>query len=279
MSDRLEKLISDIVNDYRKLVRTKHPMLASAWPIATGYNVKAGGIGRDIAIVYKHSGTTGMVTTETLGGDLAQVVGEHGINDRNREVIRRKLTRHFGLNDRDGVVLLTLVQTSPTEGHLDPTEELSKLLKQHEMTMGVSPSRVFLSHKGANKPLVRDFDATLKQLGFDTWLDEDAMTAGTNLNRGILQGIEDSCAVVFFITPQFVDESYLATEIDYAVEQKRKKGDRFAIITLAFEENGKVGVVPPLLTPFVYKTPASQLSALREIVRALPLALGNVHWR
>ena len=40
-------------------------------------------------------------------------------------------------------------------------------------------NRVFLSHRGKDKELVRKFKRILELLGFDPWLDEDAMPAGT----------------------------------------------------------------------------------------------------
>src|SRR5262249_23753400 len=138
---------------------------------------------------------------------------------------------------------------------------------------------IFLSHKGADKPLVRDYWQLLKNMGFDPWLDEDAMVAGTELERGILQGFEKSCAAVFFITPNFRDEGYLATEVDYAIEQKRKKGDRFQIIAIVFSEKKQKGNVPPLLKRFVWKEPSSYLEGLGEVLRALPIVLGPPEWR
>jgi hypothetical protein len=131
-----------------------------------------------------------------------------------------------------------------------------------------------------NKPEVREYSSSLEALGFRPWLDEDAMTAGTPLERGLRQGFKDSCAVIFFITPSFQDENYLATEIDYAVEEKRAKGDRFAIITLLLrDEEGRVGQVPELLKRFVWKEPKSQLEALREVLKALPVKAGPVQWK
>ena len=46
------------------------------------------------------------------------------------------------------------------------------------------------------------------------------MPAGSALDRAILEGMEESCGVVFFITPSFVDEGYLESEINYAVREK-----------------------------------------------------------
>lgn len=150
-----------------------------------------------------------------------------------------------------------------------------------EVNMEASEAtKVFLSHKGVDKDEVKDYMQTLLVLGYEPWLDEDAMPAGTPLERGLLRGMQDSCGVVFFITPSFKDEGYLETEIDYAVEEKRKKGDKFAIITLQFmDDRGEVGEIPDLLKRYVWKTPKTPLEALREVLRALPVISGSIQWR
>jgi len=150
-----------------------------------------------------------------------------------------------------------------------------------EIDMTISDSKkVFLSHKGVDKEIVYDFKKTLEVLGYAPWLDEDAMPAGTPLERGLLKGMQDSCGVVFFITPSFKDEGYLETEVNYAVQERRNKGDRFSIVALQFVgENGAVGAIPELLKTYVWKKPKTSLEALREIVRALPVAPGNIEWR
>ena len=140
--------------------------------------------------------------------------------------------------------------------------------------------KVFLCHKGSNKETVVDYGKTLKELGYEPWIDDDAMPAGTLRERGLLEGMQASCAAVFFITPSFKDENYLATEIDYAMEEKRRKGDKFAIIPLRLESAGyDTPHMPDLLNRFIWKAPRTQLEAIREIVRALPIAPRNVEWR
>jgi len=138
------------------------------------------------------------------------------------------------------------------------------------------PKKIFLSHKGVDKPKVRNYFETLKLLGFDPWFDEDVLTAGTNLQRGILKGMKESCAVVFFVTPSYVDDKYLATEIDYATEEKLQRGDDFAVVTIVFEHGGQKGKVPDLLRRYVWKEPADDLEGLRVILRALPVKVGPV---
>ena len=105
------------------------------------------------------------------------------------------------------------------------------------------------------------------------------MHAGVELERAIAQGFRDSCAAVFFVTPNYVDEQYLATEVNYAIAEKRRKGTKFAIITLVYEGDGKKGQVPDLLAPYVWKEPRNDLEAIRELIRALPVKVGDVYWR
>lgn len=141
------------------------------------------------------------------------------------------------------------------------------------------PKEIFLSHKTVDKPLVREVAATLTAIGFSPWLDEDKMKAGTNLERGLRQGFKDSCAAVFFVTPNFTDENYLASEVDYAIAEKRNKGDRFSIITLLLEgEDGSHGEVPILLQPYVYKR-AKEVEVIRHIVEALPIRMVAPQWK
>ncbi|MFH1717598.1 MAG: toll/interleukin-1 receptor domain-containing protein [Planctomycetota bacterium] len=150
-----------------------------------------------------------------------------------------------------------------------------------EVDMTINDAKkVFLSHRGVDKEQVIDFKKTLELLGYNPWVDEDAMPAGTLLERGLLQGMQESCGVVFFITPSFKDEGYLETEINYAIQEKRKKGNKFAIITLQFvDDGGNVGAIPELLKTYVWKKPRTLLEALREIVRGLPMVTGIVDWR
>lgn len=131
------------------------------------------------------------------------------------------------------------------------------------------PKRIFLSHKSDNKDLVREFKKTLEAVGLDPWLDEDEMPPGTPLHRGIREGFKNSCAAVFFITPEFVDEKVIANEINYAMGEKTNKGEKFSIISLVFESDNKKGIVPELLKQYVWCEPKNHLAAFREIIRAL----------
>ncbi len=136
--------------------------------------------------------------------------------------------------------------------------------------------KIFLSHKSVDKPLVYRYYYALMEAGFSPWLDEPNMAAGVSLEREIFRGFEESCAAVFFITDNFRDEKYLAAEVDYAVMQKRKKNNKFAIITLRYSN---AAPVPDLLTPYIYKDVDNDLQGYYELLRALPLEFGPVRWK
>ncbi|MEM9953629.1 MAG: toll/interleukin-1 receptor domain-containing protein [Chloroflexota bacterium] len=116
----------------------------------------------------------------------------------------------------------------------------------------------------------------LKGIGLDPWLDNPEMPAGTNPDRSIKQGFRDSCAVVFFITENFVDERFIADEINNAKIEKRNKGNQFVIITLRFSPNVKV---PDLLENYTHKLISNDLEGFYEIMRALPIEMGRPLWK
>jgi hypothetical protein len=136
--------------------------------------------------------------------------------------------------------------------------------------------KIFLSHKSNNKDIVRRYNTALKSVGFDPWFDEAAMDAGANLERELIRGFNESCAVVFFMTEHFKDEKYLATEIDYAVQQKMKKEKKFSIITLRYPGANEV---PDLLQRFIWRDIENDLVGFHEIIKALPIELGPVRWK
>lgn len=193
----------------------------------------------------------------------------------------------FGKRKRDeGVELFRSVVLRPFTTEL--SNRLSKaanIVTPEERALQAVPlsripsateTRIFLSHKSIDKPIVMRYYSALKTLGFEPWLDEPDMPAGTNLERGIFDGFEKSCAAVFFITENFKDEKYLASEVDYAIMQKRKKEKKFAIITLRYPN---ALPVPGLLTPYIFKDVENDLDGFHQLVRALPIELGQTRWK
>ena len=146
---------------------------------------------------------------------------------------------------------------------------LSRIPKDNEV-------KIFLSHKSVDKPLVKNYYNALKEIGYSPWLDEADMPAGSNLERELLRGFQESCAAIFFITRNYKDENYLATEVDYAVSEKRRKGNKFSIITLRYPNSL---AVPELLQTYIYKDVKNDLDGFYHICRALPIELGPIRWK
>lgn len=141
--------------------------------------------------------------------------------------------------------------------------------------MATTRTKIFLCHSSADKELVREYKQTLEALGLEPWLDEDAMAAGVSLGEAIRKGVSESCAAVFFVSDDFEVSDYIAAEIDHAIEQKAEHDDQFALVTLFLGEEGAADKVPKKLRNYLWKEPKSQLEALREILRGLPLQLGS----
>lgn len=136
-------------------------------------------------------------------------------------------------------------------------------------------TRIFLSHKTADKPLVTPYYDVLKELGLSPWLDSHDMRPGDVLHRGISDGFDHACAVVFFITKNFRDERWLAHEINRAVHRKIDRENRFAIITLVFDG----AEVPRPLQDYIYHSVNNEVEAVRQILRGLPIEVGPPRWR
>ena len=66
------------------------------------------------------------------------------------------------------------------------------------------------------------------------------------------------------------------SEVDYAIMQKRAKGNKFAIVTLRYTD---ASPVPGLLMPYIYKDIANDLDGFHALLRALPIELGPSRWK
>jgi len=152
----------------------------------------------------------------------------------------------------------------------DITDTLSETLRRFEPA---SLCDIFLSHKSIDKELVIRIKNVLDASGFAPWIDEERMTAGTALDRAILDGMKGSCAAVFFITRNFADNRFLAQEVDYAVQVQRDRPSSFVIIPILYG-GAPDSVVPDLLRRFVIKTAETEIDVLLHILKALPIRLG-----
>ena len=60
------------------------------------------------------------------------------------------------------------------------------------------------------------------------------------------------------------------------MREKRKKGNKFAIITLRYANSA---TIPGLYRRYIYRDVSNDLEGFRELVRALPVEPGLVRWK
>ncbi len=152
-----QKSIQDQVIDfYRGKIEAKHKELIGAWPILSGCNSNTGSYKNWVIIIYTHTGVAHVKMHGGFGELTPVLVGVGEITVQNKESVRKRLEKHFRVGPHDGIVFLENKTTS-----FEIHDDIDALLKKHEYAMGVVPMRIFLSHKGADKPLVREYKATL----------------------------------------------------------------------------------------------------------------------
>lgn len=133
----------------------------------------------------------------------------------------------------------------------------------------VENSRIFLSHKGANKPLIERVDAALRLIGLRTWFDRDDLAAGDTLMRGVDNAFAQCSAAVFFISGEYVDAGVIGKEIDRALHEAATRDGGFRIIPLVLAQHGgSDDRVPDPLKTLVWKT-VSDIDLVPTILRSL----------
>lgn len=132
-------------------------------------------------------------------------------------------------------------------------------------------SKIFLSHKGIDKPLVEEIDRALRLLNLKTWFDRDDLNAGDTLVRGVDQAFAKCSAAVFFISKEYVDTGVIRHEISRALHEATIRGDSFQIIPLVLRQHGgSDGHVPAPLQTLVWKT-VDDVQIVPTILKALPV--------
>lgn len=137
-------------------------------------------------------------------------------------------------------------------------------------------SRIFLSHKGVNKPFIAKVDSALRMIGLRTWFDQDDLPAGDVLVRGVDNAFEGCSAAVFFISGDFADASFIAREIDRALHECTVRPDSFRIIPLVLAQHGGTDErMPKPLQTLVWKT-VDDVDVVPTILRSLPSDVQNM---
>lgn len=154
-------------------------------------------------------------------------------------------------------------------------EEVARLIQNWAQARlrDMENSRIFLSHKGINKPLVEKIDYTLRLLNLKTWFDRDDLVAGDALVRGVDNAFAGCAAAVFFISADYVDAGVIKKEVDRAVHEAAMRSDSFRIIPLVLAQHGGSDEhVPGPLQTLVWKT-VDDVEIVPTILRALPVSV------
>lgn len=133
-------------------------------------------------------------------------------------------------------------------------------------------SKIFLSHKGINKPLVKEIDKTLRILNLKTWFDIDDLKAGDPLISSIDQAFQQCSAAVFFISDDFKYDGVIKMEIELARYASTTREESFKIIPLVLTQHGGTDVnVPPALQTLTWKN-VSDVQIVPTILSSLPIS-------
>jgi len=135
---------ADILRAYQTLVATKHGNAVQTWPLLNGWKLVQGSF-RGWTVVLLQDDPFVMVTHFSSLGEIKEaLVGFPSLDARNVEEGRRRLEGYFSPGGRDALLLI------PPDGRINA--EFDYMMNRHERAQGLTPMKVFLSHKGADKP-------------------------------------------------------------------------------------------------------------------------------
>lgn len=134
----------------------------------------------------------------------------------------------------------------------------------------VENSRIFLSHKGVDKPLIEKIDTALRTLNLKPWLDKHDLPVGAPLVRGVDEAFANCCAAVFFVSGNFIDAGVIGQEVDRALHENALRPDGFKIIPLVLlQHGGSDDQVPKQLNKLKWES-VNDIEVLPAILKALP---------
>ena len=106
-------------------------------------------------------------------------------------------------------------------------------------------ARVFLSHAGPDKPVVRRIAAALRAAGHDPWLDEDDILVGESIPSAVERGLHEADFVVLCLSKAAAERGWVEAERDATMMQQfRERKER--ILPVRLEEVTPPGLVRPL---------------------------------
>lgn len=111
----------------------------------------------------------------------------------------------------------TFFNSSDLEMRLDSLfmfEAKREIMKKISMKPLGKKNSVFISHTSINKPKIEKFIPYLTGAQIPIWYDKINIDFGDSIVKKIQEGIEDSAAVIFWITPEFLKSNWCDMEVE-----------------------------------------------------------------
>jgi hypothetical protein len=144
--------------------------------------------------------------------ELGTAIGEYSPLQESREEFARRLTDYFA-----------------RENSLDYFGQRLSRLDEREL---VRKLRVFIAATGRGKTVARAVTKQCKALGADTWLAENDLSGGDNLESEIIREIEKADLFLVVISKDFGNSSWIGKEIAVALQRSSGLTPRVVPIVL-----------------------------------------------
>lgn len=94
---------------------------------------------------------------------------------------------------------------------------------------------IFLSHSSKDKPFVEDLIPFLTRYDLPVWYDKVNISYGESIANAVMTGIDDSGAVLFFITKSFLESNWCKEEMESFIS-RHCEGDNILLISVVFPD-------------------------------------------
>ena len=91
--------------------------------------------------------------------------------------------------------------------------------------------KIFFSHSSRDKPLIREIRNHLPNY-VKTWLDEEELLLGQNVENSIFEAIKSSGFVVLFLSEDALESEWVQKELSMSLEHEKKVGHDFILPVL-----------------------------------------------
>lgn len=94
---------------------------------------------------------------------------------------------------------------------------------------------IFLSHSSKDKPFVEDLIPYLNRYGLAVWYDKLNISYGESIVKAVMNGVDESAAVIFFITQNFLNSRWCEEEMESFLN-RLVEGDKVLPISVIFPD-------------------------------------------